>query len=262
MNTNIEILQHILHALFYCVLCRQKIVVLVFRNALVVAVLIWYLGHGGSETGSWCFRGGRITFTDILHLYQQHFRSKLLTLIIDCPYAGNWGLSCVEEFDRMGIPACGHQAKRRGYMIKVFSSCHRDQIARELNYSVDSVRFKDDGLYFYAEKLPEGQKPFHLDFTKITCGQKPNAECKAPHDWRWKDLLSGNLSQRCYLVRGRDRDKPAWHYVVLHDEESIRTQFLERIQGGTIDVVNFGQVLASGWGTDPPKYIKALLPHF
>lgn len=231
-------------------------------QTLKQGVLIWYLGHGGSETGSWCFRGGRITFTDVFRLYRQLCRNKLLTLVIDCPYAGNWGLSCAEEFDRMGIPACGHQAKSRGYLVKVFSSCCRDQIARELNYSVDAVRFKEDSLYFFAEKLAEGQRPFHLDFTKITCGQKPNAKCKATADWRWKDLLSGNLSQRCYLVRGKDRGQAAWHYVMLRDDESVKTQFLERTQGGNLDVANYGQVLVSGWGGDPPKYIKSLLPQF
>ena len=56
--------------------------------------------------------------------------------------------------------------------------------------------------------------------------------------------------ERVFLVRGKDRGKPAWHYVdVLKPLSGL---FHKRVKGGSIDVAKFGTVLASGWGQDPP----------
>ena len=59
-----------------------------------------------------------------------------------------------------------------------------------------------------------------------------------------------NPSERIYLVRGKDRGKPAWHYVLV--EKLLFGLFLKRTQGGSLDVSDFGKVLKSGWGVDPP----------
>ena len=57
-------------------------------------------------------------------------------------------------------------------------------------------------------------------------------------------------SKRIYLVRGKDRGKPAWHYVLV--EKLLFGLFLKRTRGGSLDVKDFGKVLRSGWGVDPP----------
>lgn len=57
-------------------------------------------------------------------------------------------------------------------------------------------------------------------------------------------------SKRIYLVRGKDRGKPAWHYVLV--EKLLFGLFLKRTRGGSLDVKDFGKVLESGWGVDPP----------
>lgn len=57
-------------------------------------------------------------------------------------------------------------------------------------------------------------------------------------------------SKRIYLVRGKDRGKPAWHYVLV--EKLLFGLFLKRTRGGSLDVKDFGKVLKSGWGVDPP----------
>ena len=59
-----------------------------------------------------------------------------------------------------------------------------------------------------------------------------------------------NPRDRIYLVRGKDRGKPAWHYVLV--EKLLLGLFLKRTQGGRADVKDFGKVLKSGWGVDPP----------
>ena len=63
-----------------------------------------------------------------------------------------------------------------------------------------------------------------------------------------------NASQRIYLVRGKDRGKPAWYYVQV--EKVLLPLFLRRTNGGSLDVADFGLVLKSGWGEDPPENVK------
>ena len=63
-----------------------------------------------------------------------------------------------------------------------------------------------------------------------------------------------NASERIYLIRGKDRGKPAWHYVL--GEKALLPLFLRRINGGRLDVADFGLILASGWGKDPPESVR------
>ena len=63
-----------------------------------------------------------------------------------------------------------------------------------------------------------------------------------------------NASERIYLVRGKDRGKQAWHYVLVN--KALLPLFLRRTKGGSLDVADFGRVLKSGWGKDPPEDIR------
>ena len=63
-----------------------------------------------------------------------------------------------------------------------------------------------------------------------------------------------NASERIYLVRGKDRGKPAWHYVQV--EKALLPLFLRRTNGGSLDVADFGHILKSGWGKDPPENVR------
>ena len=56
-------------------------------------------------------------------------------------------------------------------------------------------------------------------------------------------------AERCFLVRGRDHEQSAWHYVEA-DRGRIEV-FRRRTQGGAVDVAAFGIVLKSGWGSNP-----------
>ena len=56
--------------------------------------------------------------------------------------------------------------------------------------------------------------------------------------------------ERVYLVRGKDKGKPAWHYVLV--DKHLLGLFLKKTNGGNVDVADFGAVLRSGWGKDPP----------
>ena len=63
-----------------------------------------------------------------------------------------------------------------------------------------------------------------------------------------------NASERIYLVRGKDGWKLAWHYVQV--EKALLPLFLRRTNGGSLDVADFGRVLKSGWGKDPPENVR------
>jgi len=68
------------------------------------------------------------------------------------------------------------------------------------------------------------------------------------------DVNIGNKydpKERLFLVRGKDRGKPAWHYVMV--EKCLLGLFLKRTNGGQLDVADFGIVLESGWGENPPE---------
>ncbi len=56
-----------------------------------------------------------------------------------------------------------------------------------------------------------------------------------------------------FLVRGKDRGKPAWHYVLVDKDK--KEMFLAKSKTGSIDVALYGQILYSGWGEDPPQDI-------
>ncbi len=56
-----------------------------------------------------------------------------------------------------------------------------------------------------------------------------------------------------YLVRGKDAGKPAWHYVLI---DKIKLPiFQQALKTGNIDVSEYGKVLESGWGENPPKEV-------
>jgi serine/threonine protein kinase len=71
------------------------------------------------------------------------------------------------------------------------------------------------------------------------------------------------------LIRGKDNGKEAWHYVLIEDE--TKYEKLKKQKAGTnIDVTDFGKIIESGWGHEPPGVIKDRLsrlyeidyPHF
>ena len=56
------------------------------------------------------------------------------------------------------------------------------------------------------------------------------------------------------MVRGKDR--AVWHYVLLVDDEGIIEMFLQTVQSGNVDLADFGEVIKSGWGQNPPDDVK------
>ena len=56
------------------------------------------------------------------------------------------------------------------------------------------------------------------------------------------------------LIRGKDRGKPAWHYILIENES--RYGELKKCKvGANVDVTDYGKIIESGWGSNPPKAI-------
>ena len=216
-----------------------------------IIVVLLYTGHGERGTGNWCFNDGVISFEDIFALYMDHFRGKVLTLVCDCSYSGNWAEHYAKKLDEIGIPSCGHHIREQGILIKVVSSCKDDQQATMLAYCEEAMYVKEGTLWYrIKKKLSESQHTAGDDYTAIQC--RKDGECEIPAHHTWMDrFFNGNY---LYLVRGKDGGKPAWHYVVV--DKKKENHFKTQVATGHIDVAEYGKILCSGWGEDPPKEKK------
>ena len=60
-----------------------------------------------------------------------------------------------------------------------------------------------------------------------------------------------NSTERFYLVRVKERGRAAWHYVLV--KKHLLGLFLKLTNRGSLNVADFGDVLRSGQGKDPPE---------
>ena len=189
-----------------------------------------------------------ISFEDLFDLYMDHFRGKVLTLVCDCSHSGSWVEQCAKKLDEIGIPSCGHHSRDQRILIKVFCSCRGDQKAEMLMYCNEGV-FTESGIFWHRlnKQLTTGQQAFGANFCSIRCRKKSEETCEVPPHHTWMErLIVGNF---LYLVRGEDKGKPAWHYVLVDKEKE--DDFKTKVATGTIDVAKYGKIICSGWGKNP-----------
>ena len=224
-------------------------------------MVIHYIGPGRRNSGDWCFEDGFIEFKDIVDAYMEHFydTSKCLEVTADCSYSGKWVLACSEFLDQVGVQPCGHSARAANILVKVRASCRSHQIPHSLFYSARGRgNDKNTGaLYVKTGKfeIEQNQRVSYIDSTVITCkkGVTFKDSCSLPDDYTWHKKSE---EDRVYLVRGKDRGKQAWHYVLVVDDEEMVEMFLAKVKSGNVDVADYGQVLKSGWGQEPPDEVR------
>jgi len=66
-----------------------------------------------------------------------------------------------------------------------------------------------------------------------------------------QDCYTG--AELCFLIRGKDKGRKAWHYVEVR--RNVVHIFLQKTRAGQVDVAVYGTVVKSGWGEDPEKAI-------
>ena len=220
----------------------------------IYTVVLWYTGNGERNTGNWCFKDGVITFENIFGLYMDCLRRKRLTVVSDCSYSGNWINHCIAKLDELDIPSCGHHTREQGILLRIFCSCQANEEATVMAYINEAVILNNEGRLIFRtpKKLSSEQATSWGDFRDIRCGKVADEQCEISSSW--EDRLTG---KPVYLVRGKDRGWEAWHYVLV-DKDKV-DDFKAKIASGTIDVAEYGKVLRSGWGKDPPKDVERMI---
>ena len=231
-------------------------------SILYSPVCLVYLGHSEKDTGNWCFKDGTISFREIFDLYRRKCPEKCLYIMPDCCHSGQWINDCATVLDGLGIPPCGHRAREQGVLIKVFASCKPEQEAVEPCYSVQGIEIDEDEtlIYFTTKPVNEALRFSGTDFARLTCCRGPDEPCqsgKALNNWTWEQAIHGGLCSKVFIIRVKIRGKPAWHFVLLSDSsEDYKKRFSEKVATGNIDVTEWGYIIQSGWGKDPPQSVR------
>ena len=223
-------------------------------------VLFHYIGPGKKGTGDWCFCDGFISFREIMDLYTQHFRGRVLTIVSDCSYSGSWVREAMAFMDEQGVGPCGHVAKEKGILVKVLASCLANEIPAELAFSTHGItnnpntgRMSFNGPDYRGNEIHDEQHYSWLDFTRVRCKNKIDQPCTMAPGSTWDQW---NTARRIFVVRGEDGGRPAWHYVKVEDKEDTRKAFFKAVGSGNVNVKESGEPLKCGWGTDPPEEVK------
>ena len=149
----------------------------------------------------------------------KNFRGRVLTMHCDCSYAGQWLKQLQVFLDEEGVQPCGHSARDRGILIKVFASCQSNEVPHQLVYSIRACNNdKNKGTFFIqlrTIKVSE-QNTQHVQIvnsTNLSCKNKSiDDPCTLNPGYTWhKD----GIRSRLYLVRGKDGGHPAWHYILV-----------------------------------------------
>ena len=222
--------------------------------------MLYYVGAGKRNTGDWCFQDSFITFRDIAQLYLlaiPNMRCRVLTIVSDCSYSGCWVKDCMEFLDEQGVQPCGYKAREKGMLIKVYTSCKSNEIPTQFCYSMsgmDNDSNTGEMSFALSEQLLATQTTDGMDSSLLNCKSKRiNQLCTLHSEYTWRTFRE---KERLFLVRGKDRGRYAWHYVLVVDDEDALCKFKEKLTSGTINAEEFGQILYSGWGTDPPNELE------
>jgi hypothetical protein len=155
------------------------------------AVIVYYIGAGRRGTGDWCFEDGYITFRDIAQLYLAHLKHRVLTIVSDCSHSGCWVRDCMEFLDEQGVQPCGHKAREKGILVKVYASCGPTQIPTQYQFSVHGAsNDKNTGHMFSytSKKLLETQHTYSVNSSMVRCAEEKKIEdsCELPPDYTWQ----------------------------------------------------------------------------
>lgn len=138
------------------------------------------------------------------------------------------------------------------------SSCKDTEIPYLLLYSIRANTTDKNtgvlGIWGDGWEVADGQHIGKASTLSIQCKNKSIEDpCTLRPELTWKKMTDG---KRIYLVRGMDRDRPVWHYVLLVDDHETIQKFHENVKTGKLDLVDYGQVVESGWGKDPPNDVQ------
>ena len=198
----------------------------------------------------------------------KHFRGRVLSIHSDCSYAGQWVKQLQVFLDEQRVQPCGHSARDRGILVKVCASCQHNEVPYRLLYSIRgcaSDKNNDFFIRYEGFEVAQAQHLKNFDSTNISCKNKSITElCTLKPGYTWhKQSASG----RIFKVRSEDRGRRAWYYVLLIDDQDTIDKFVELTQGenygkNTINLNDYGEILKSGWGEEPPVDVQEWIENY
>ncbi len=57
-----------------------------------------------------------------------------------------------------------------------------------------------------------------------------------------------------YLVKGKDKGRDAWYFIQVKNRATLPL-FDKAIESGNLDLSRYGEIIHSGYGSNPPEYI-------
>lgn len=67
------------------------------------------------------------------------------------------------------------------------------------------------------------------------------------------DALRVERARQVFLVKGAKQGKPVWIYLLVN--KALLPVFQHKMGQPGVDVAQYGEVLYSGWGKEPPEYV-------
>ena len=108
---------------------------------------------------------------------------------------------CAKFLDEQGVKPCGHSARERGILLKVYASCQTGQDSAELAYTTRGIKLKKYGNILHYNSsimLSTQQHTFGVDFTRVRCGKGKEEQCSVGSDATWS--TAGELIDHPYLL--------------------------------------------------------------
>ena len=107
-----------------------------------------------------------------------HSCGRTLTIVTDCHSSGKWVSECAKFLDEQGVKPCGHSAREKGILLKVYALCQTGQDATELYYTTRAMELKEDGYvyHYWGKELSAQQKTHGINFTTLRCGKEEEEE--------------------------------------------------------------------------------------
>ena len=181
----------------------------------------------------------------------KYSRGRVLTLVPDCHSSGHWVGQCAKFLDEQGVSPCGHSAREKEILLKVYAACETGQDTAELCLFTQATELKDDGFVYHwtKKKLSDQQRAFGVDFTAIRCGKEKEEECSIASDSTWSTAREV-IDNRLHRIRGTDQGRPIWQYVLVDNDAEKIGNFMT----ATMDMsADYGVILKSGFGKQPPQ---------
>ena len=156
---------------------------------------------------------------------------------------------CAKFLDEQGVKPCGHSAREKGILLKVYASCRTGQDSAELAFTTRAMFLAKDGFMYHWPSGKAQQNIVGVDFTKVRCGKGEKEECAIASDATWSTAIEV-IAYRTVIVEQTYRGCPVWFTLLLDDDAEKMKDYREMTQGNKFcyNPYYYGQVIKLGWG--------------